>query len=269
MWIRVELLNGETLDLGVTPETTIRQVKQQMKDMQIWEDDVSRDTTAVELIVGDKKVTNEETVAEVGLSEDSKVSAVFRPNVARSSNQRGLGPDLDPEVLVTVDFPDSETEIAMDAFFCCQRVARVIIPSSVSQIGSYAFSGCSSLVTLIIPDSVAQIGTGAFWSCSSLTSVVIPDSLTHIGVAAFLDCSSLETVTIPDSVTHIGNDAFSGCPRLTLTLPARLLRPEIGVDCTMVAKECGCGQCECSWFAKGWLCPVHHAHQQGNAQFPA
>lgn len=88
MRIGDELRNGETLDL-------IRQVKQQMKDMQTWEDDVSRNTTVLELIIGEKKLKDYETVAEVGLFEGSKASTVFRLNVAQCSDEWALDPDLD------------------------------------------------------------------------------------------------------------------------------------------------------------------------------
>ena len=281
MRISVAQLNGQTLALEVLPEMTIRQVKQMIKGMGMWQDELSRDTTVVQLMLGDKTVSSFVTVAQAGLCEESKLSAVFKPNVGQWSNVDGFSPDVHLDALVIAKILDSETEIVPWAFSYADLLAKVIIPATVTHIGAYAFYGCgcltnvnipdsviymgdeifygcSSLVSVNIPNSVNHILNGAFTGCRSLTSVVIPDSLTHIGVAAFLDCSSLETVTIPDSVTHIGNDAFSGCPRLTLTLPARLLRPEIGVDCTMVAKECGCGQCECSWFAKGWLCPPHH-----------
>ena len=54
MRILVEQLNCETLGIEVTAEMTMREVK--------WEDELSRNTTVVELIVGDKQVMNEETV---------------------------------------------------------------------------------------------------------------------------------------------------------------------------------------------------------------
>ena len=237
--IRIEPFNGETLDLDVVPEMTMGEVKEEIKQVRTWEDDVTRDTTVVDLLVGDKKLTNDETVAEVGLSEDSKVSAVFRPNVAHCSNKRGFGPDIDPEVLSIVKIPDSETGIGDYAFDGCELVAKVIIPRSVTHIGEAAFSGCSSLVSVNIPDSVTQIGDDAFSACGSLTSVTIPDSVTHIGSCAFSHCPSLVTVTIPDSVTHLGGYAFAACSQLTLTLPARLQRPEVADGCkAMVVMEC-------------------------------
>ena len=63
--ISVELLNGETLDLEVKAEMTMREVKRKVKAMQTWEDEVSRNTTVVEVLVADKKVKSEETVAEL------------------------------------------------------------------------------------------------------------------------------------------------------------------------------------------------------------
>ena len=239
MQISVELLNGEMLDLEVTPETTMREVKRRIKETQTWEDDVSRDTTVVELIIGDKKVPNDETVEEVGLSEGSKLAAVFRLNMAQCSSSSGFGPDLDPEALTIVKVPDSEIQIIDRAFWGCRRLAKVTIPSSVTRIGHGAFSGCASLVSVNIPDSVTWISPGAFAGCSALTEVSLPDSITHIGNNAFNGCSSLIEVTIPDSVTQIEAGAFNHCSGLTLTAPARLLNPGLGRDIKQVAKECG------------------------------
>ena len=218
MRITFEQLNGETLDLEVTAEMTMRAVKEQLKGMHTWEDELSRDTTVAELLLGDKKVVNEETVKMLGLSEGSKVTVVFRKNVVQCSNKRGFGPDLDPEALVIVEIPDSVTEIEAGAFADCKRVAKVNIPRSVTCIRHIAFRGCTSLV-----------------------SVNIPDSVTSIGVCAFERCTSLVSLTIPDSVEHIEPMAFVNCHQLTLTAPARLLGPHISNVCKMVDNECGCG----------------------------
>ena len=235
MRILVEQLNGKTLDLEVTAEMTIRAVKEQLKGLHKWEDELSRDTTVVELIMGDKKVMNVDTVEELGLCHGSKVTAVFKKNVVQCSNMSGFGPDLDPEALVVVEIPDSVTEIEAEAFADCKRVAKVIIPSSVTQIGN-----------------------GAFAHCRSLVSVHIPDSVTQIGVCAFYGCASLVSMAIPDSVTDSEPTAFANCNQLTLTAPARLLELELSDVYKKVAKECGCGRCNWEWFLKGWVCPVHH-----------
>ena len=233
MRISVEQLNGETLALEVTPEMEMREVKQQIKNMHAWEDELSRDTTFVEVIFGDKKLGNDETVAEVGLAADSVVTALLRQNVARCSNEDGFGPDIDPETLIIVEIPDSETEI-----------------------GAGAFASCSAVACVTIPSSVRHIQRGAFAACSALKHVTIPDSVMHIESFAFQGCASLRSVAIPDSVTWIGKDAFSCCRQFTLRAPARLLNPDIGVG-IMVANECGCEECHYSWFKRGWVCPKH------------
>ena len=307
MRISVEQLNGEVLVLEVTPEMKMREVKQQIKGMHAWEDELSRDTTFVEVIFGDRKLGNDETVAEVGLAADSVVTAIWRQNVARCSYKGGFGPDIDPETLVIVEIPDTETEIEPEteigeyAFGYCKRVAyvtilssarhiergafagcsalrhvtipdsvtvidksafqgcaslrSVTIPDSVRVIGNEAFADCSALRDVTIPDSVTDIGRMAFEYCHSLTSVSIPDSVTHIGTEAFAGCSALGNVTIPDSVIYIGYKAFAYCSQLTLRAPARLLCPELGAGIKTVANECGCRECDYTWFQDGWVCP--------------
>ena len=214
MRILAEQLNGETVDLEVTGEMTMRDVKMQIKRVHKWEDEMSRDTTVVEVILGDRKVTDEETVEELGLCDGSKVTVVFRKNLVQCSKKSGLGRDLDPEALVIVEIPDAETEIEEGAFEDCEEVAKVMIPSSVTQIGHAAFNGCSSLLTINIPDSVTEIGDYAFARCSSLVNVDIPNSVRQIGEYAFDRCSSLKAVNIPDSVTEIVDHGFAGCSAL-------------------------------------------------------
>ena len=254
MRISVEQLNGKTLVLEVTPGMRMREVKQQINDMHEWEDELSRDTTFVEVIFGDKKLGNDETVAEVGLSADSVVMGLLRQNIARCSNKGGFGPDIDPETLVIVEIPDSEIEIGDEAFRFCKLVAHVTIPSSVRSIGDSAFFCCSALRNVTIPDSVTSIESGAFQNCTLLTSVAIPDSVTVIERGAFDGCASLTSVTVPDSVKRIGNTAFDYCSQLTLRAPARLLCLGLGKGIKMVAKECGCGDCDYRWFKDGWVC---------------
>ena len=235
MRILVEQLNGETIDLEVTAEITIREVKEQLKRMHTWEDEPSRSTTLVELLIGDKRLTNEETVEELGLREDSKLTAVFKKNVIQCCNKSGVGPDLDPEALVIVEVPDSETAIEAQAFRGCSRLAKVIIPSSVAGIGSCAFYGCSSLVSFNIPESVALIPDFAFYLCCALTEVTIPDSITQVGACAFALCKALQSVSIPNSVTRIQGGCFADCSCLvSVNIPesVRWIGDRAFADCT-------------------------------------
>ena len=83
------------------------------------------------------------------------------------------------------------------------------------------------------------------------------NTVTHIGNGAFEDCASLRSIAIPDSVMQTGRYTFEHCSELTLTAPARLLHPGIGEGIKMVAKECGCGECDYRRFQYGWVCPKH------------
>lgn len=227
--ISVEQLNGETLELEVEPETRIEEVKQQIRKMHMWEDKVKRATTVVEVILGDKKLRDEETVGQVGLSAGSRVSAMFRPNLARCSERSALGADLDADASVIVEIPNTETDVRLQAFTGCTRLGKVIIPCSVTRIGDLAFCGCISLTEVTIPDSVTHIGGSAFKGCSSLTDLTMPNSVTHICNYAFSGCSSLTRLTIPDSVIHVGDGAFGSCSSLIeLTMPGSMTRIEHG-----------------------------------------
>ena len=83
MRIQVEQLHGETLDLEVTAEMTMRPVKEHVKRLHTWEDELSCDSTAVEFFNGDNMVP-EKTVEELGLRNASKVTAVFRKNLVKT-----------------------------------------------------------------------------------------------------------------------------------------------------------------------------------------
>lgn len=90
----------------------------------------------------------------------------------------------DEEKLVgSLVIPDSVTEIAQQALFCCKALTRIIIPSSVTKIGPGAIACCTGLTGIVIPNSITTIDKYAFAYCSSLTGVVIPDSVTVIGAA--------------------------------------------------------------------------------------
>ena len=215
MPISVELLSGDTLVLQVRPEMRIKELKQQIKGMRVWDDEVG-DTTLVEVIVGGKKVHDDESLVDLGVTAESTISVLLRPNLAQCSDLDGPLPDLDPAAGSMIDIPDSETEIRERAFSGCKQLAKVVIPSSVTRIGNGAFSGCSSLRGMTIPDSVTHIASDAFSCCSSLATVTIPETVTEIGDCAFACCSSLRSVTIPKSATAISRSTFRDCSSLTI-----------------------------------------------------
>ena len=206
--------NGESMLLEVMPETTGKELKQQIKERKPW-DELARSTTSAEIVLEDNQLlANDAKVLEAAITEDTVVSVVFKPNKVICSNKDAivsLGGIVDSELLLVVEIPDDDTQIHENAFEGCHTLAKVTIPDSVTYIGKGAFAVCRSLVTVTIPNSVTHIGNFAFVNCSSLVNVTIPDSVTHIGDWAFARCRSLVSVIIPDSVTHIGGGAFHGC----------------------------------------------------------
>ena len=129
--------------------------------------------------------------------------------------------------LENVTMSSNITSIGESAFSGCDNLTNITIPESVTSIGDWAFSCCSSLTSITIPEGVTSIGYGAFASCSSLTNITIPEGVTSIGRDTFDSCSSLTSITIPDSVTSIGNSAFLACRSLTsITIPESVTRIE-------------------------------------------
>ena len=215
--------NGELLVLEVTPEITGRELKQQIKEGQPW-DELTRSTTSVEIIVGDDHLlANDAKVLDAGITQDTVVGVVFKPNIVVCSHKdmiARLGGIVDSKLLLVVELPNHETHIHAMAFAWCHTLAKLTIPDSVTHIGNGAFQNCSSLANLTLPNSVTHIGVCAFQGCSSLANLTISESVTHIGNGAFQECSALASLTIPNSVTHIGHGAFQECCSLaSLTIP--------------------------------------------------
>ena len=72
--------------------------------------------------------------------------------------------------LTKLVIPNGVTTIGEKAFFRCRSIVSVDIPNSVTNIENRAFA-CCSLDSIVIPGSVISIGDSAFYKCSSLTSV--------------------------------------------------------------------------------------------------
>ncbi len=108
-----------------------------------------------------------------------------------------------------VEIENGITNIAVGAFYDCQKLVSISIPETVTSIDEAAFERCISLVDVTLPSSLTTIAKYAFSSCSSLEKITIPDSVTGIGESAFENASDLKEITIPDSVTEIGENAFN------------------------------------------------------------
>ncbi len=137
--------------------------------------------------------------------------------------------------LISVEIPDTVTEIGDGAFSCCEALTKAVlpqnlkeitsnlfcytaiteikIPETIRSIGSYAFDGCGGLKTVTIPCNTEYAGEmaicqAAFRGCTALESVYLQEGVRRIDQEAFQDCTSLKTLEIPESVTSIFYDAF-------------------------------------------------------------
>ncbi len=123
--------------------------------------------------------------------------------------------------LVSVNIPDTVTELPSRAFEGCSELENIDWPENLKKIGMMAFYQCTGLSDLQVPEGVTRIGPNAFSGCENIKSVSLPETLTSIGCFAFRDNSLLESVSIPDSVTELDCGAFMNCKALkTAKLPA-------------------------------------------------
>ena len=109
--------------------------------------------------------------------------------------------------MVSVEIPDTVTEIGGAAFEECGKLQSIEIPDTVTSLGKEAFSGCRNLTTCKLSKNITSITDDCFYSCENLTAITIPDKVTEIANKAFRG-TGLTSVTIPAKVTSIGSNAF-------------------------------------------------------------
>lgn len=124
------------------------------------------------------------------------------------------------EGIISINIPESVTNIEGYAFKKCINLESINISGSISTIGNETFNNCTSLTSIIIPESVTNIGNWAFSDCKSLVSINIPERVESIGEYAFCNCVGITSINIPNNVVSIGKDAFNGCKNIkSITIP--------------------------------------------------
>lgn len=79
---------------------------------------------------------------------------------------------------------DEVSSIYMLAFEKCTNIVSVEFPDTLTEIGNRAFSGCTKLTHVVIPSSVTTLKQAVFENCTGLKSLYIPSSVNLI------DCST-------------------------------------------------------------------------------
>ena len=93
-----------------------------------------------------------------------------------------------------VRVPDGVINIGAEAFHNA-HVVSVELPDSVTEIREGAFSGCEHLERIRLSTRLLVIRKNAFQSCISLSDIALPASLQEIDKAAFSACPELPAVT--------------------------------------------------------------------------
>ena len=171
MRIPFRQMNGKVRILEVTPETTIGDLKKRLSGWQACEDELSRKISQVDIILEDRKLENDQTVIEAGISPESTVQVLFSICPVQCCSK--VEAVCDPASLVLVEVPPGTSSIPADAFSDCSTLVKVTVPDSVSVIGPRAFKGCSSLEVFNMPDDLVDLGREAFQGCRSLTELII------------------------------------------------------------------------------------------------
>ena len=125
--------------------------------------------------------------------------------------------------LTSIHLPSSLTKIAERTFSGCQSLTSVNIPSGVTEIGESAFNGCRALPDIELPSGLEKLGWYVFEGCAALGSIAIPNGVTELPYRALASCSSLTNITMHSGITAVGGSAFSCCEALeSIDLPANV-----------------------------------------------
>lgn len=133
-----------------------------------------------------------------------------------------------------VIIPTGVSEIAEDAFGCCENLISVTFPDGLEKIGAEAFVMCRDLSDIKNLRNIKELGNAAFWGCHQLADekgfvivkdvlfqyvgtevdITIPEDITIISQGAFADCD-ITSVILPNGLKRISDSAFDGCEYLS------------------------------------------------------
>ena len=104
--------------------------------------------------------------------------------------------------------------LADQLFLGHTEIVSVQIPDSVTDIGEFVFDGCVALREIRLPAGLRSLWGHSFARCG-IEEITLPDGLTDIPPFAFKDCKALRRVVCSTGMKRIHAWAFGGCERLT------------------------------------------------------
>lgn len=104
------------------------------------------------------------------------------------------------------------------SFFCCgyTKLVSVELPNTVTNIGSSAFRECTNLQTVTIPDSVITAGDRVFYHCSALTGTLNLGNIDTINAHFCNGCTGLTEVVFGKNLKKINVYAFGSCSNIKI-----------------------------------------------------
>ena len=165
-WDPEKSLNTVSAELEVLPEMTGWELQQQIKEQQLWEDELTRQTTQVEAIV-------QQVAGEWSNPWGSRSFWEDECNDRLENKHSQMLPSR-PAWLVWRDWPH-----VFDRGWN-PKVRNVIERASLA---------ANIWLNWLFPHTVTYIGEGAFKECDFLACVTMPDSVTHIGNFAVKDAA--------------------------------------------------------------------------------
>ena len=64
--------------------------------------------------------------------------------------------------------------IGQGAFYCANKLKKLLIPASVTTIGQNAFQSCTALTKIIFMGTPSSIGTNTFNGCAAVLDLYVP-----------------------------------------------------------------------------------------------
>ncbi len=163
-------------------------------------------------IYGGKTVT---TVGENAFYRSSEINPIISVELPDTVTEISARAFYDCRYLVSVNLSDKVTEIGDMAFHNNERLKTVGDISSVTSIGDYAFTGCSVIDGIVPSEKLKKLGVSAFAFCNELRSFVIPSGINTVNANLFDGCALLERVEIKTAtLTEISAEAFKNCRSL-------------------------------------------------------
>lgn len=115
---------------------------------------------------------------------------------------------LEKDPIIPPYIKNIPVKIIGNSVFRYKDIVSVELPNTLTEIDDYAFQGCIGLKEIEFPDSIREVGQGVCSWCDNLEKVKWSSLAFIIPKDAFCSCHSLKTVSNIEHVKTIESNAF-------------------------------------------------------------